>query len=231
MNELNVSNGHGERKIETMTPDGIALLKRHEGSQMNNAKLCECGCGMPAPIAQKTDKKYGHIKGQPQRFIWNHYQPHIIVPIENRFWDKVDIKGTNDCWEWQASFNENGYGRFSYMSRAERAHRIAFIISGGILTKEKPCVLHTCDNPACVNPAHLIAGSKKDNTQDMMRKHRQNNVYGENHPRAKITDSIVKEIRSLCQYLPVRVVARKLDLPYMTVSYANRGITWKHVSR
>lgn len=81
-----------------------------------------------------------------------------------QFWSKVLINEENPdgCWVWQGSLTRGGYGRFSDV----RAHRTSFIECGGVLTSEKPMVLHKCNNPPCVNPNHLYAGDVSDNCKD-----------------------------------------------------------------
>lgn len=94
--------------------------------------------------------------------------------MEMRFWTKV-LPVESGCWEWQAGRNEHGYGLFATRrSGRSRAHRVAYERFVGPIP-EGLHVLHTCDNPPCVNPAHLFLGTVKDNSKDMMRKGRNRN--------------------------------------------------------
>jgi hypothetical protein len=153
------------------------------------------------------------------------------LELNRRFWSKVCIKGACDCWEWSAAVNDKGYGRFSYKGKSERAHRVAFILSGGMLTTEKPYVLHHCDNPLCVNPKHLFSGNMKDNTQDMMKKSRQNNAIGEKASKAKLTTQEVLEIRYLCKnhIMTRRTVAKLYNVFHSTVNAIHARQTWIHI--
>lgn len=111
------------------------------------------------------------------------------------FWPKV--KKTESCWLWQAS-GVQGYGTVRFNGKKHRAHRVSYLFHFGGLPAGKPCVLHHCDTPACVRPDHLFAGTKKDNTQDMLRKRRarQNpDPTGENNGRAVLDWALVREIR------------------------------------
>jgi hypothetical protein len=77
---------------------------------------------------------------------------------------------TSGCVLWTGHVDRYGY--FSLRGRSVKAHRVAFLLGGGRLTKEKPHVLHRCDNPPCCNPEHLFAGAIADNAIDKARKYR-----------------------------------------------------------
>ncbi len=89
-----------------------------------------------------------------------------------RFWNKVDIKGKNDCWFWKGAKNNKGYGRIMLNGKSEGTHRVAWFITNGEIPKNKPLVCHKCDNPSCVNPKHLFVGTNSDNMKDSFKKGR-----------------------------------------------------------
>ncbi len=93
-----------------------------------------------------------------------------IVDVATRFWCQV-ADTEKGCWEWLGVRNPNGYGSFSFRKSPFIAHRMAYLLEHGKLP-EKLFVCHQCDNPGCVNPAHLFIGTASDNVQDMLAKGR-----------------------------------------------------------
>lgn len=105
-------------------------------------------------------------------FCKKHHQWHwkrgILPPdktIEERFWDNTKVCDDDQCWEWMAGKHVKGYGEFK-RSGYGRAHRYSYAAFRGEL-KKGDFVLHKCNNPKCVNPAHLYAGTHQDNMEDM----------------------------------------------------------------
>ena len=88
------------------------------------------------------------------------------------FWSKVDVLGPSDCWLWRAALAGSGYGIYASGRLGKRrvyAHRYAYELTHGAIPEGMFC-LHKCDNPQCVNPAHLDIGTCADNLQDMVSK-------------------------------------------------------------
>ena len=123
-----------------------------------------------------------------------------------RFWNKVDCSaGPNGCWTWTAARNPKGYGRFSVDWRAgkwELAHRTSYRLSVGPIPTGA-LILHSCDNPPCVNPAHLRPGNSSDNQRDAYDRGRRDRLRitrtavtcGESVHTAKLHAAQVIEIR------------------------------------
>lgn len=91
--------------------------------------------------------------------------------VADRFWDKVVLIPEHACWEWVGYRNHDGYGRMYVDGRDVMAHRISFEINRAKIPADL-LVCHRCDNPSCVNPAHLWLGTERDNTLDAVSKGR-----------------------------------------------------------
>ena len=113
----------------------------------------------------------------------------------DRFWTKVDK--SIDCWTWTAGKMPTGYGMFNVNGKNYGAHRISVVLDGRDPTGY--VVMHTCDNPSCVRPDHLIVATQKDNMIDMSKKGRShtNQARGIDSGRHKLTEEEVIEIRRL----------------------------------
>lgn len=146
---------------------------------------CHCGCGGKTELFL-----YGDKKGTCKKFIAGHRSG----TLDQKFWAKVSK--SNDCWEWQGSINNAGYGQITVGGKCQTAHRFAWQLHHGAVPAEI-YVCHKCDNRKCVNPDHLFLGSQSDNMQDRRQKGRQNIAKGGKHHSAKLTDDQVSKIRQL----------------------------------
>lgn len=104
---------------------------------------------------------------------------------QEKFWDQVDTSSL--CWEWKGSKTEDGYGRFRANKRPLRAHRASYILAYGSIP-DGLFVCHHCDNPSCVNPLHLYAGTIADNNRDA---HTRNRHPGNTKQRRLTIDDVV----------------------------------------
>jgi hypothetical protein len=171
-------------------------------------KLCECGCGQPAPIAKQTNTITGEVKGQPKRFVQYH-APRLKRTSLDDFWKRVDVRGEDECWEWRLSKSKDGYGFSCVGGKIQLASRLAFTLSGGALTEEKPYVCHKCDNPSCCNPNHLFAGSQKDNMHDMIQKGRARPGHRNKGKSQQAGQSDTKKVSRLAKELQSKSVVCK----------------------
>lgn len=144
------------------------------------------------------------------------------------FWDKVDKKGPDECWNWQAGIAAKGrYGSFKLGKYNMLAHRAAYILTHGEIP-EGESVLHRCDNPACVNPNHLFLGTQLENMKDRQAKNRQ--ARGKTNGRSKVTDNDVSNIRAEARSgSNPAAIARAYGVSRDAVSDIISRKTWKHV--
>lgn len=146
-----------------------------------------------------------------------------------RFWSRVDqLDGPNECWLWTGTIQPNGYGRTYFDWRPVQAHRLAYELAKGPIP-EGLCVLHSCNNRACVNPAHLRLGTRVDNTRQRETDGR--GVHGERHYRHKLTEVQVLEIRgryATGEWSQIEL-AREFGASSCSIADVVHGRTWKHL--
>jgi len=153
------------------------------------------------------------------------------MSLRTRFWSKVDKRGPGDCWPWTGATNERGYGVMRPEGRRSgptvKAHRVPLLLAG--IDPEGWCVLHSCDNPPCVNPAHLRIGTKADNTRDMLS--RQRGLVGRRNGNAKLTEAQAAEIRRRRNAGELRKdLAAEFNVSGATVTRIANGEGWRHVA-
>lgn len=151
-----------------------------------------------------------------------------------RFWRKVDKRGDEpehcpgigECWNWIASLDRTGYGRFGLGAASlgwAAAHRVSWQIANGQMPAPPLFVLHKCDNRRCVRPDHLFLGAAADNTSDMIAKGRARKgrpARGERNGKAKLTESQVRELLELYSERrrgDVQRIAERFGVTRMTV--------------
>jgi hypothetical protein len=166
--------------------------------------------------------------------------------LRKRFWSKVDRSGV--CWVWTASRSTYGYGLLWIRGNVRMgAHRASWSLAHGPIPVGME-VCHRCDNPRCVNPAHLFLGTHAENMADMARKGRApgGRAYGKRNARhtrpettprgernglAKLGAAAVLEIRQRhAAGETQRSLARAFEVTRQNIGYIVRRETWGHVA-
>ncbi len=151
-----------------------------------------------------------------------------------RFWSKVDVRGPDECWEWQASLHTSGYGRFKIASyQMVSANRMA-LISHRREEPEGMMALHTCDNRKCCNPHHLYFGTHDDNMRDKVDRQRcrTGNQSGQSNGAAKLTEEQVGVIVDRMKAgWNNKMIASDLPVGHAMVSKIRTGAMWRDVTQ
>lgn len=150
--------------------------------------------------------------------------------LARRLANGLESAPTDSCWLWNRTKSAHGYGTLTVAGRRQYAHRLAYILSGRSLGPGQQ-VLHSCDTPSCLNPAHLWAGSRSDNMRDAVKKGRLTPPivarYGEDNPASKLDESAVRSIRRLLARGWVqREIADRHGVSQGQVSNIARGRHW-----
>jgi hypothetical protein len=140
-------------------------------------------------------------------------------------------KPEGECLVWQGDKDSNGYGRVRHAAQKNYpAHKRMYELHHGAIPAGL-VVRHRCDNPSCINIAHLLLGTQKDNVADKYERGRANHVTGEAHGRAKLTQAQVDEARR--RYVPgkkghgIGALARECGVAKSTMAAALTGEHWK----
>lgn len=154
-------------------------------------------------------------------------RPQTTQGSAERFWSNVDRSGGADaCWPWTGYRNAQGYG-FGSFGWTRHAHRQAFYLATGRYPAKRMDVCHACDNPPCVNPAHLWVGTHSENLLDASRKGRLNTATGERHSQAKLDWTKVRAIRSrVARGESQHALAAEFGVSQVAIHFVVTGKTW-----
>lgn len=138
------------------------------------------------------------------------------------------------CIEHNQKGTEGGYGNLSLHGLKARAHRVAYCKHHGLTLNDihGKVVRHTCDNPRCINPLHLLLGSHQDNSNDKVSRNRQ--TKGEDVNTSVLTEEDVRAIRKRhvprCRINGARAIARLYGVTHATINAVIAGTTWAHLT-
>ena len=130
------------------------------------------------------------------------------------------------CIIWDGTTVQGGYGKRTVNGKTVLAHRYAYEIAHGTIGKGL-CVMHSCDNPACVNVKHLSLGTHSDNMQDMISKGRKPSRKGTNNGSSKLDWDKVRAIRAVDHYFGVgTALAKEYGVSGFVISGIRRNKLW-----
>lgn len=219
--------------------------------QLNTNCACEiCGKGFHLPPSRLL-RGQGRFCSRDCKHV---AQSGPQTDFATRFWAKVRKAGPDDCWEWIASRHTWGYGQIGTpgSSKPIYAHRVSWEFTHGAIP-DGLFVLHSCDNPPCVNPRHLHLGTHDENMAEMrerkrgvegakrrFREHPETHPrhidptpsQGENNPAAQLTEDAVRNIRSDYSTGQYRYtdLALKYGVSLPAIAKVVTRRTWQHVS-
>jgi hypothetical protein len=178
-------------------------------------QFCSARCGHDARRGQPNLKNAGAKRS-----------------LAEQAWEKVDVRGPDECWPWTGARFVQGYGKLVRTGRTLRASRVIFELAKGPIPKGLN-VLHTCDNPPCCNPAHLYAGTKRDNARDRADRGRgrENRQSGEKNTNAALCERDVVSIERLARggRMSQMTIAQAFGVSQQTVSRIANHVTWLHL--
>lgn len=160
------------------------------------------------PIAEGARRKYRRI-------------PNTILGLFSH------TKKIGECRVWLGKVNADGYARKLLGKRQTFVHRTMYELCTGEAIPAGKIVMHSCDNPPCINIDHLSVGTDQDNTNDMMRKGRKNPAKGERNHKAKLTAKQVLEIRVFTG--TYQEACAKYQIDNTTFYNIRNRKTWRHL--
>jgi hypothetical protein len=160
------------------------------------------------------------------------------VPFATRFESFLpDVLDDDKCWLWRGYISPTGYGRIAIGGGRKQmflAHRVAWEMHHAQPIPGEMVIMHKCDTPACVNPAHLELGTQADNIQDMVKKRRHSRGKSINrgtaNGQAKLTLDQALAIRKSCDsgLANQSQLAQQYGISVSAISLIVTGQTWRH---
>jgi hypothetical protein len=154
----------------------------------------------------------------------------VTKSMRKRFYEKIRLSEDTQCWQWDSAIGSRGYGLFwvGGKKRTAFAHRVSWEMHNEQIIPLGMYVMHSCDNPRCVNPTHLSIGTARDNKLDAVRKKR--HAYGErNGGGGKLTEATAQRIKQRADGLSISQMALAYGICKTNVKRILSGKLWKHV--
>ena len=152
--------------------------------------------------------------------------------LKERFFRFVDKSG--DCWLWTGkSKSQKGYGQIQEGGKGSKhrsVHRLSYEFHFGEIPKGL-VIMHKCDNPSCVNPDHLEAGTQSKNIKDAFLRGRKKatppHKFGESHGATKLKNADVYEIRNSQEISAI--LSAKYGVSKSAIQRIKSRVTWGHL--
>jgi predicted XRE-type DNA-binding protein len=186
---------HIDEDKQNNDPGNLELRTRAEHMRIHYANK-------PRPSAAKQPRKDGKWVGVPRLPREPGRRGPAKVPMAAKVWPKIDqAAGADECHPWMGVRNPGGYGKIANGRNKSKlyAHRVVYELVHGPIGDPSLVVRHTCDNPPCCNPRHLVLGTRADNARDRgdRKRGREHRQYGEANANVKIKDADLPRIREL----------------------------------
>lgn len=154
--------------------------------------------------------------------------------LARRLANGLDKAEEGQCWEWTRA-KSSGYGTLTVAGKTAYAHRLALELSGCEL-QDGQHALHSCDNPGCINPDHLRAGTREENMRDCVDRNRHGGPptpqKGERNPASKLSAANVREVhRRLARKETQRSIALRFGVSQSGISKIAQGKAWLGISK
>jgi len=220
---------------ETITPSGVKY-------KYNICKKCrsrkQVAYVRDNPEVHENRKKYmrayirkvGIVKEYPCEYCGKYcYKKYAKAFCSDKCRFMSYVKKTKKCWLWTGTKNRRGYGKFCFREKKTAiASRVSYILFKGDIP-DNYLICHTCDNPSCVNPEHLWAGTTRDNAVDRISKKR---FVGDEHPLSRLDAEKVIQMRKLANSgkYKQKVLAKMFGITAGHVNNIIHNRSWKHIS-
>lgn len=166
------------------------------------------------------------------------WQKYTSLTLATRLHERTARGSDAECWEWQGCRDKKGYGRIgggadAISKSSLLTNRVAWALANNAAPPSDMLVIHSCDNPPCVNPAHLSLGDAKENTRQMMERERNgfNPSIGERNGNSKLTSEDVFYIKTaLSRGIPGAAIGRCFGVKKETINSIARGLTWRSIT-